>query len=337
MPSDEALAQAVTLYLSKVDLTTTTLKAICLAMNEEFASDVSSVKKEVIKAALSAFVEAHVSQEKKEAEARKGGDDEKEEEELYADEEEAAAIIAADDEGEEEEEDDREVGKKKKRPSGGFAKPMQLAPDLAAIVGGDQMPRTQVTKRLWEYIKTKGLQDPRDKRKILNDEALQKAFKVKTMTMFNMNKHMTKLVWPIEEEEEEEEDEDEEDEEEEGEEEEEEGKKKARTSKSNRAKSSSRKKKPATSTEVKKGGGGFNKPLRLSDSLADMLGFKELSRGQTTKEIWRYIREHDLQNPNNKKEILLDAKMKICFGQDLKSFDMFQMAKHVSKHFVKDE
>lgn len=168
-PSDEELSREVSSYLATVDLSSTTLKQICAAMDVKFY-DVSTTKKDIIKAALHAFVETQIKEEKVE---------EEEVEEQYADEEEAAAIVLADDEEEDEEDENAKVGGKKKRTGGGgFAKPMQLAPELAAIVGGDQMPRTQVIKKLWEYIRANNLQNPKDKREILNDEVLQKAFKV---------------------------------------------------------------------------------------------------------------------------------------------------------------
>ena len=55
-------------------------------------------------------------------------------------------------------------------------KPQNLKPDLEAVVGKGPMPRSEVTKKLWEYIKKNDLQDPKDKRTILNDEKLKKIF-----------------------------------------------------------------------------------------------------------------------------------------------------------------
>jgi DNA topoisomerase-1 len=75
--------------------------------------------------------------------------------------------------------------------------PVDLTPELAAIVGEKEMPRTQVTKKVWEYIKAHKLQDEKDKRVIVPDEKLAKVFgNNEPMQMFQMTKvlsqHMTK-------------------------------------------------------------------------------------------------------------------------------------------------
>ena len=63
-----------------------------------------------------------------------------------------------------------------------------LSPALSAFLGGEtKLTRQDVTARLRTYIAEKGLKDPKDGRKILNDEKLQEVFKCKTMTFFNMN------------------------------------------------------------------------------------------------------------------------------------------------------
>lgn len=71
----------------------------------------------------------------------------------------------------------------------GLAKPMTLSPELQAVVGSGPMPRTEVTKKLWEYIKANNLQNPENKRNILADEKLKKVFDGKgEVTMFEMTK-----------------------------------------------------------------------------------------------------------------------------------------------------
>jgi chromatin remodeling complex protein RSC6 len=60
---------------------------------------------------------------------------------------------------------------------------------LAAIVGSDPLPRTEITKRLWNYIKKNGLQDPVNRRNINADEALKRVFGGRSsVTMFEMTK-----------------------------------------------------------------------------------------------------------------------------------------------------
>jgi chromatin remodeling complex protein RSC6 len=71
----------------------------------------------------------------------------------------------------------------------GLAKPVQISADLKPIVGGGPMPRSEVTKKLWDYIKANGLQDERNKRNIVPDAKLQKVFGgKKTVSMFEMTK-----------------------------------------------------------------------------------------------------------------------------------------------------
>ncbi len=73
--------------------------------------------------------------------------------------------------------------------NGGLSKPMNLSPELQAVVGAGPMPRTEVTKALWVYIKANNLQDPTNKRNINADEKLKKVFGGKeTVNMFEMTK-----------------------------------------------------------------------------------------------------------------------------------------------------
>jgi chromatin remodeling complex protein RSC6 len=68
-------------------------------------------------------------------------------------------------------------------------KPMNISDDLAKVVGKGPMPRSEVVKELWAYIKKNGLQDQQNKRNINADENLQKVFGgKKTVSMFEMTK-----------------------------------------------------------------------------------------------------------------------------------------------------
>lgn len=70
-----------------------------------------------------------------------------------------------------------------------FMKPMTVSAELAAIVGKGPMPRSEVVKALWAYIKKNNLQDPTNKRNINADEALKKVFGGKSVVnMFEMTK-----------------------------------------------------------------------------------------------------------------------------------------------------
>ena len=67
-------------------------------------------------------------------------------------------------------------------------KPMQLSPELEAVVGTGPMTRAQVTKKIWDYIKEKNLQNPSNKRNVLADDKLRAIFSKDEVTMFEMTK-----------------------------------------------------------------------------------------------------------------------------------------------------
>ena len=72
-------------------------------------------------------------------------------------------------------------------------KPMAVSDELAAVVGKGPMPRSEVVKKLWVYIKKHDLQDPKAKRNINADEHLKKVFGGKSMVnMFEMTKLVSK-------------------------------------------------------------------------------------------------------------------------------------------------
>lgn len=78
--------------------------------------------------------------------------------------------------------------KSKRKPSAAFMKPMKPSAALAVIVGKAALPRTEVTKKVWAYIKRRKLQDPKNRRNILADEALAKIVGKKKINMFEMTK-----------------------------------------------------------------------------------------------------------------------------------------------------
>src|SRR6266404_7274046 len=76
-----------------------------------------------------------------------------------------------------------------------FMKPVTPSPALAEVVGSKPIPRTEVTKKLWAYIKKNGLQDQKNKRMIKGDDALKAVFGGKaTVNMFEMTKLVSKHV-----------------------------------------------------------------------------------------------------------------------------------------------
>jgi chromatin remodeling complex protein RSC6 len=78
---------------------------------------------------------------------------------------------------------------KKRKPNAAFMKPMRPDASLAAVVGSSPLPRTQVTKKLWAYIKRRGLQDKKKRVMINADDKLKVVFGgKKQVTMFEMTK-----------------------------------------------------------------------------------------------------------------------------------------------------
>jgi len=74
-----------------------------------------------------------------------------------------------------------------------FMKPLQPSGALAAVVGSNPLPRTEVVKKMWEYIKKNGLQDKSNKRMINTDASLKAIFEGKSqISMFEMNKYLAK-------------------------------------------------------------------------------------------------------------------------------------------------
>lgn len=82
------------------------------------------------------------------------------------------------------------VAEKAKPVPSAFAKPLQPSKELAAVVGPDPLPRTEVVSKMWEYIKKHKLQNEANKREILADEKLAAVFGKNKVTMFEMNKFL---------------------------------------------------------------------------------------------------------------------------------------------------
>ncbi|XP_071915740.1 uncharacterized protein [Coffea arabica] len=82
--------------------------------------------------------------------------------------------------------------------------------------------------------------------------------------------------------------------------------------------------------EVKRRGGGFTKLCSLSPQLQKFTGVPELARTEVVKKLWSYIRENNLQDPSNRRNILCDDTLRELFGVD--SINMFQMNKALAQH-----
>ncbi len=83
--------------------------------------------------------------------------------------------------------------------------------------------------------------------------------------------------------------------------------------------------------ETAKKPNALQQPLQPSPELAEVVGSAKLARGEVVSKIWEYIKSNNLQNPENKREIVADSKLKPIFdGKDKVS--MFEMNKHLAKH-----
>ena len=86
----------------------------------------------------------------------------------------------------------------------------------------------------------------------------------------------------------------------------------------------------SATTGAKKTNPALMKPLQPSKELAAVVGAQPLPRGQAVKKVWDYIKKQNLQNPENRREILTDNKLKPIFGKD--KVTMFEMNKYLAQH-----
>ncbi|VFQ96245.1 unnamed protein product [Cuscuta campestris] len=89
------------------------------------------------------------------------------------------------------------AGTKRRGGAGGLNKVCAVTPELEVIVGQPALPRTEIVKQLWAYIRNHNLQDPGNKRKIICDEALRLVFETDCTDMFKMNKLLSKHILPL--------------------------------------------------------------------------------------------------------------------------------------------
>ncbi|MGZ3694170.1 MAG: SWIB/MDM2 domain-containing protein [Bdellovibrionota bacterium] len=86
----------------------------------------------------------------------------------------------------------KKATKSKRKPSAAFMRPLELSDKLAAVLGTKPLPRTEVVKRLWVYIKKNGLQDAKNRRNINADAKLKAVFGKAVVNMFEMTKLVSK-------------------------------------------------------------------------------------------------------------------------------------------------
>ncbi|XP_037497655.1 DNA ligase 1 isoform X2 [Jatropha curcas] len=316
MVSDSDLVTRLREVLQDSDLDTATAGSIRRKLEEEFGVNLSD-RKAFIREQIDIYLETLENNDKEEEEEENAEENNNDVVEGEGEEEDGEEEEEEEEEEEAERKESNERQKKVKK-RGGFTKLCSLSPQLQKIVGVTELARTEVVKKLWAYIRENNLQDPKNKRNIKCDQAFRDLFRVNSINMFQMNKALSKHIWPLTAEAEEEEEEEDQSEEEEEEEEEdmEKKKKKGRSIKGDK--------------DGKKRGGGFTKLCSLSPQLQEFIGESELARTEVVKRLWAYIRERNLQDPKNKQNIICDESLHALFH--VNSINMFQMNKALSKH-----
>lgn len=336
MVSDSDLVTRLREILRSSDLDTATPATIRRQLEADFGVDLTD-RKAFIREQIDAFLESDGGEGEK-PENQKAGENCNAEENDEAEAEEGDGEEADEDSEGDEGKKERSVKVKKRR--GGFNKLCQLSPQLEKFIGSSQSARTEVVKKIWAYIRENNLQDPKNKRNIICDESLHSLFRVKTINMFQMNKALSKHIWPLSDEDgcvdnvkEEDEDEapEEREEKEDQNEEVEENNEEESEEDENRSERKIKKRKSAKADQkVKKRGGGFTKVCSLSPELQAFTGVPVLARTEVVKMLWNYIKENNLQDPSDKRKIICDEALRSLFPVD--SINMFQMNKHLSKH-----
>ncbi|KAM3265461.1 hypothetical protein P3L10_002455 [Capsicum annuum] len=253
MVSDSVLIERLRQILTVSDLETATAGTVRRKLEEEFGVDLLD-RKAFVRDQIDVFLRTHVQETP--------NDDVQEVEDVKEEEEKESV---------ENDDNSSETGSKKKA-------------SLQKLVGEPELGRPEVVKKIWAYIWEKKLQNPQNKRKILCDDVLSGIFRAKAIDMFQMNKALSKHIWPIDE-------------------------KDAAEVKSSvkRTQKQGREEaldEPKQKEKRQKGGGsGFLAPVRLSDALVKFFGTREnsLPRAEVIKRIWQYIKDNELQDPSDKK------------------------------------
>ncbi|KAK2639865.1 hypothetical protein Ddye_027660 [Dipteronia dyeriana] len=169
---------------------------------------------------------------------------------------------------------------KRRGGAGGLNKLCGVSPELEVIVGQPTLPRTEIVKQLWAYIRKNNLQDPSNKRKIICNDELRLVFETDCTDMFKMNKLLAKHIISLEP-----------------------------------TKQSSTKKQKV---DGESGMRSFEvgPSVIISEGLANFFGVggREMLQSEVLRRIWEYIKVHNLEDTTNPMVILCDAKLQDIFG-----------------------
>ncbi|KAL2652581.1 hypothetical protein R1flu_020709 [Riccia fluitans] len=345
MVSDDDIVRSLSTFLERADLSTTTSGVVRKHLEHEFGVDLTD-RKVFIREQIDLYLRSHEPPVEEEEGFENGEVDEDEGGEEEQVEEEKPTRKAKKSENEPDSKRlkakiDRAIKaslpkEKKKRAGGsggGLNKACGLSPELQAIIGVTELPRTQVVKQLWAYIRENALQDPENKRKILCDDQLRGLFGVDSTDMFKMNKLLSRHIWPLEKKVAGEED---------------------RKVKKPKIETPADEKEPdkvkiekidyekvkveksefeKVKTERKDSARGRGSGLpRLSEKLINFLGTDETEMAQhdVAKHIWDYIGQHKLQDAADRRTIICDEKLRDLFECD--TFVGFNLTKLLTPH-----
>ncbi|GAB4846067.1 hypothetical protein Ancab_025065 [Ancistrocladus abbreviatus] len=162
---------------------------------------------------------------------------------------------------------------------GGLNKLCSVSPELQAIVGQPAIPRTEIVKQLWAYIRKHNLQDPSNKRKIICNDELRLVFETDCTDMFQMNKLLAKHIMPLD------------------------------PSKDSGRQS---KKVKVDESEVKS---PESNPVIISEALANFFGAsgREMLQSEVYRRVSDYIKVHKLEDSSSS-VVICDAKLQELFG-----------------------
>lgn len=238
--------------------------------------------------------------------------------------------------------DTRETSLEKRKVSSGrngFNALVQLSAALSEFMGKPFAQRTEVSKQVWIYIKANNLQNPKDKREILCDDKFRSLFKREKMGMFKMNKYLSEMMKNFEDLQDNTIAKEKSIKEEKLDYKSSDKKIKKRKLDSNEVDNSKSKKEKKVKKEKENGeekisnpNNPFNKPMKLSSSLSSLIKSESESRPQVVKKLWEYIHSNNLQNPNDKRQIINDKSMEKVFK--VKNMSMFEMNKLLSVHLT---
>lgn len=171
---------------------------------------------------------------------------------------------------------------KRKGGPGGLNKVCGVSPELQAVLGKPALPRTEIVKQLWAYIRKHNLQDPNNKRKIICDDALRVVFETDSTDMFKMNKLLSKHIIRLEP-----------------------------------NKESAQAKRMKVKAEAAIGSSESAPPsVIISEVLSNFLGTeeREMLQSEVLGRVWEYIKVNHLEDPLHPMVIICDAKLKELLG-----------------------